>query len=874
MRPEVADLEVKLSNRGSGAEGRKIVFVSLTPMIMKRLHIPLSLVLLLTGILSAFDASAQQTTKIRGRVTDADTGEPIAIVGITVPGTTIGTTTDLNGIYAIEIRQNITEISAILLGYETQSKPVTPGAFNSIDFKLKEMPTDIGMVVIKRGEDPAYGVLRKVYAHKRYNNPDEKDTYSYRSYSKIELDIAGMRPEFKSKRMQRNFGFVFQYMDTSAITGRAYLPAMITESQADYYYQKSPKLGREVIHASRMSGIDEDFNLAQFTAALYAKVNLYENYINIFEVNFASPLSEHGSLFYKFYLVDSTSIEGRKTYKIRFHPRGQGTPVFDGEVNIDSATWGLRSANMRTPKGINLNWIRDLVIETSHERLGDSVWFPVQDKLLIDFSIILRDSTKLESIMGTRQVDYSNVKINEPTPPAILAQSTTTVMDPNTVIKNDEQYWEEVRPYELTEKEKNIYVMVDSIKEAPLFKTIYSTIETVLFGYYKPHRFPYLEFGPYYKLVSFNDLEGARFQIGTRTTKSFSERVRLSGFFGASTKDGKMIGGGSVEYMFKKFPFRKLTVAAKHDFVQLGASDNAFSTANIMSSIFSRGGNEQLTEINQYDIAYEHEWAPNFSNAVAFQYRQLFPTRYVAFLRPDSTNFGRLYASEFKLGARLSRNEIIIRRAFSKNASASEWPVLSLDLTAGLKNVFNSHYEYYRMDLGIDHTFNIAPIGRSTIKLRGGKIFGKVPFPLLKLHEGNSTYFYDRDAFSCMDFYEFASDLWGQATWEHHFRGFFLGKIPLMKKLQWREVITVKALWGKLSDKNNGSLPPAEMQARMLFPDGMTSVSKPYVEAGFGIENIFRFMRLDFMWRITHRDRHDGRDVDNFSVNFSMHFNF
>lgn len=200
--------------------------------------------------------------------------------------------------------------------------------------------------------------------------------------------------------------------------------------------------------------------------------------------------------------------------------------------------------------------------------------------------------------------------------------------------------------------------------------------------------------------------------------------------------------------------------------------------------------------------------------------------------------------------------------------------MLSLDITAGLKDVFRSQYEYYRIEVGIDHTFNIAPLGRSRLHLKGGKIFGKVPFPLLKLHEGNATYFYDRSAFSCMDFYEFASDLWGQVTWEHHFRGFFLGKIPLMKRLQWREVLTVKALWGRLSDKNNGSLPAERMEARMLFPKGMTSVSKPYVEAGFGIENIFRFLRVDFMWRLTHREGYMDRDVDNFSVNVSMHFEF
>ena len=170
------------------------------------------------------------------------------------------------------------------------------------------------------------------------------------------------------------------------------------------------------------------------------------------------------------------------------------------------------------------------------------------------------------------------------------------------------------------------------------------------------------------------------------------------------------------------------------------------------------------------------------------------------------------------------------------------------------------------------HDFDIAPIGYSDIMLSGGKIFNKVPYPLLKLHEGNATYFYDPYAFSCMNFYEFASDLWGAVFWEHHFKGFFLNKIPLMKRLKWREVATVKALWGTLSDKNNGSL--SNTDAIFRFPEGMSSVSKPYIEAGVGIENIFRLIRVDAIWRLTHRGDRSGQDVDNFAINFSLHLNF
>lgn len=822
------------------------------------------------GIVLSFCVSEvmAQATKVMGKVVDAQTGEPLPLVSIVFVGTTIGTTTDFEGNYSLETREDVSELMAAYLSYERQTVPVNKGAFNRIDFRLKPIVNDLDEVKIVPGENPAHAILRNVSKNKKKNNPAEKSSYSYTTYTKMELDVANIKPQFRNKKLQKNFGFIFQYMDTSAINGKAYLPVMISEASADYYYRRSPRVSREVVKASRISGIEEDYTLAQFTGHLHVNVNLYDNYINIFEVNFASPLSEHGLLYYKYFLVDSITKEGRKIYKIRFHPKGLGTPVFDGEINIDSTSWALESARVRMAKGLNVNWIKDLVIENENTLVNDSTWFLKRDKITADFTVVMRDSSKLMSFMGHRQIDYSNVKVNEPIPEKIQKMDNDVMINKD-VLKNDESYWQSVRPHELSERELNIYSMVDSIKNVPLYQNIYDLIQTVFLGYYNT---TYVGFGPYYKLMSFNELEGVRFQLGMKTTSDLSEKVRLSGYAAYSTKDEKVKGGGTVELMFNNQPTSKLTVSGKHDVLQLGASENAFTTGNILASILARGDNEKLTLVNQFDLKYEKEWRQWITNTFSYSYREMFPTRYVDFLRMDSTRLTSIRTSELHIGTRLSKNEIMVRQTFDKVSMGSDYPIVGIDFTAGLKNVLNSDYEYYRLELSIKHDFDIAPIGYSDVLLSGGKIFGRVPYPLLKLHEGNATYFYDPNAFSCMDFYEFASDLWGAVFWEHHFRGFFLGKIPLMKRLKWREVATVKALWGRLSDKNDGSM--ASSDALLLFPEGMTSVSKPYIEVGVGIENILRFIRVDAMWRLTHRDNHDGRTVDNFAINFSLHLNF
>lgn len=830
-------------------------------MRLMKMFCVICMALLATGVRA-------QTTKVMGKVVDAETGEPLPLVSIVFVGTTIGTTTDFDGNYTLETREEVSELMAAYLSYERQTVSIKPGAFNRVDFRLVPIVNDLEEVEVVPGANPAHAILRNVSKNKARNNPAEKDSYSYSTYTKMELDVANVKPQFRNKKLQKNFGFVFQYMDTSAISGKAYLPVMISESSADYYYRRSPRLSREIVKASRISGIEEDYTLAQFTGHLHVNVNLYDNYINVFEVNFASPLSDHGLMYYKYYLVDSVYKEGRKIYKIRFHPKGLGTPVFDGEVNIDSASWALESARVRMAKGLNVNWIKDLVIENENALINDSTWFLKRDKISADFTVVMSDSSKLLSFMGHRQIDYSNVRVNEPIPEEVKRMDND-VMVGKDVLNNDEAYWQSVRPYKLTEKEMNIYNMVDSIKNVPLYQNIYDLIQTVFFGYYDTK---YVGFGPYYKLLSFNDLEGVRFQLGAKTTSDLSKRVRLTGFAAYSTKDGKVKGGGTVEYMFNNQPTSKLTVGGKHDLLQLGASENAFTTGNILASILARGDNEKMTLVNQFDLKYEKEWRQWISTTFSYGYREMFPTRYVDFLYPDSSRLTSIRTSEFHVGARFSKNEIIVRQTFDKMSMGSDYPIVGVDFTAGVKNVLNSDYDYYRLELSVKHDFDIAPVGYSDVLLSGGKIFGRVPYPLLKLHEGNATYFYDPNAFSCMDFYEFASDFWGAVFWEHHFRGFFLGKIPLMKRLKWREVATVKALWGRLSDKNDGSA--LDTEAILLFPDGMTSVSKPYVEVGVGIENILRFIRVDAVWRLTHRNRHEGHAVDNFAVNFSLHLNF
>ncbi len=842
------------------------------------------LLFIFTLLILATSAIAQ-TTKVKGMVTDASTGEPIPFVNIWFPGTTIGVTTDFDGNYNLETRQSVPgTIKAEMLGYEAQEQKINIGGFTEANFSLIPQSFALEGVTVKADDRKIKAFMQRVHERKKYNNPDNHESSQGKVYSKMELDIANIDPILQNKILHKNFGFVKDYMDTSVVSGIPYLPIMITESNSRFYKRKNPPLSREVIDASRISGVDERYSLAQFTGHLHANVNLYDNFIDIFNIRFASPLNEHGFMYYNYYLIDSLQIEGRKTYKLRFHPKAKSTPVLDGEFTIDSLTMALRNAHVKMVKGLNVNWVRDMAIDVESQLVNDSTWFKKMDKLYVDFSVSMNDSSKLVSFLGHREVNYSNVELNEEIPAEILNYNTNVVFDED-VLNNSPEYWEKERPYALTQKEQNIYNMVDSIQNVPLFNTFYNIVATFFGGYYKLGD---LEIGPYYKLFSFNNLEGARFQFGARTTNEWSKKVRYGGYIAYGTKDNAFKGGGTVEYLFSKQPTRKISAGFRRDALQLGASEDAFSEGNIMGSLLSKGDSQRLSMVNKGNLTYEHEWKEGFSTMINFETNRVGSNRYVPMITPTGMSVDAVRSATVGIGARWSWNEIVNRGYFDKLYLGSDYPVITLDLKAGLKDVLQNSPEFYRGELGIKYDLSIPPFGISNFRITAGKIWGKVPYPLLKLHEGNGTYFFSPGSFACLDFYEFASDTWAQLFYEHNFKGFFLGKIPLLKRLKWREVVSFRGVVGTIADKNNGSahhmanitdpatgnIAVGEDVPYLLFPVGMSGVKKPYFEAGAGITNIFRMFRIDTYWRLNHKENYLGEKNTAWVINFGVELTF
>ena len=802
-----------------------------------------------------------QTTKVRGRVTD-DTGEGIPFAGVYFKGTTVGITTDIDGYYNLEDR-NLADsvLVAQILGYDTDEKTVRPGQFNNVDFSLRLTDNRLTGAKVKADNKKARALLANIQKHRDRNDPENHPEYTSEIYNKMELDLTHPQEQLKSKSFRRNFGFVFDYIDTSSVSGVPYLPVMISETVSRRRHRRQPELDSETILANKVSGINPEGNnlLSQFTGSMHLKINFYKPFINAFDVQFPSPIQEAGMLYYNYFIIDSMMVDGRKTLLVRYHPKQLvSTPAFDGEMKIDAEDFAIKSIHANMKNTTNVNWLRNLVLDAEYQRQEDSTWFYKSDRFYADLSLSLRDSSKMLSFIAKRETDHLKVDFScEPGKDAAMVR-----VDAEASAK-EESFWEEVRPEPLSDKERNVYEMVDKIKTVPAFKTLYDVVYTAVNGYYEIGK---IGIGPYHKLYSHNNLEGDRPQFGLRTSPEFSRKDRFSIYGAYGFRDHTFKGGGTWEHIWSREPERKLTVEAKYDVYQLGSGLHSFDEGSIFGTLFGGGHASRLCMMSSFSVDYKHEFSMFFNAEAGLDLRRYYPSEkdwvppvnQVPLRSPDGSPVSSVASNELFLALRFCKNEVVNRGLFTKSYIYSDYPAVTLTLAGSVPGLRKNDYGYFRPEISLRWSPRIPPIGISKIYIEAGTIVGSVPYPLLHLHEGNSTWIYDRFSFACMDYMEFVSDTWFTLFYNHCFNGFFLGSVPGIRRLGLREEFSFKMGCGSLSGRNNGDITEIaaeDMKAPLLFPYGTSSLGgKPYVEIGAGLSNILKFLRVDCFWRLTHRN--------------------
>lgn len=802
-----------------------------------KLYLICSIFLFLAG----FSGFGQSYT-ISGKVFDSESKEPLPFVPVIIKGTTTGSTTDFDGNYSITTTVTGDSIVASYVGYVRISRPIKRGENQTLNLPMLLQGVNLLEVVVKAGENPAHRIIRNVIANKKFNNKRRLDAYQYESYNKVEFDLNRIPKEMRERKLFKPIKFVFDNVDSINSGEKPSLPIFITESLSDMYYRSNPDMKKEVIKASKITGI-ENTSITSVMGDMYQNINIYDNHILVFGKDFMSPISDNGFFYYKYYLEDSLFIGNTRCYQIRFKSKRPNELCFSGNMWIADTTWAVKRLEMSIPKDANINFINaaNVVQEFSHI---DSTWMLSKDRLVIDFS-----ANKWQvGVYGRKTTSYTDFVINQPKEPKFYEFGDKIVVQDSAMHKSDE-FWDQNRHDSLSQREKKIYKMIDTIKTLPVYKTWVDIFTIFVSGYKVVNNF---EIGPYFNLVSYNKVEGLRTRFGGRTSSKFSRWYELQGYVAYGFKDEKFKYSMGFKTFITKKPRRQLVgMTYRSDYEILGQSQNGFSQDNIFASLFRTNPLTNLTRVDQTYAWYEREWVEGLTSRLTLIGRTITPLIANTYRYYETDGSIRTKESirntEVRVNVRFAYKEKFISGDFTRISLGTKWPVLQFNYSKSLQNAFRGEYNYQKVVLNINDRIRlISLLGYTDYVGEVGKIFGAVPYPLMELHGGNETYIYDYMAYNMMKYYEFASDQYASIGLFHHFEGLLFNKVPLIKKLKWREVVTAKGLWGSVNNRNRNTL---------IFPTTLNALgAEPYVELSAGIENIFKVFRVDFLYRATYQN--------------------
>jgi hypothetical protein len=830
----------------------------------------------------AWQASGQ--TIVRGVVTDADTKEPLPFVNIVFKGTTIGSTTDIEGRYTITTNTTNEELHFSFLGYKTVIRKVKVGETQDINVRLtadaqvlqEVTVTTQGRERYRNKNNPAVDLVREMIEHKEQNRMTHYDNVEYEQYEKLQMSLSNLSDKFKERKLFRKYKWMFENVDTTTIKGKALLPIYLQENLIDKYYQRSPEHNKSVVKAHQKVSFDDyvdNAGMSTYLNYLYNDIDIYENNITLLTNQFLSPIANSAPTFYKFYITDTLKDVTPKLVELSFAPRDAGGFLFQGRlyVTLDS-NYAVQRVDMTVNKNINLNWVRELFINQEFQQMEDGKFQVVKSRMRADFGI----TQGRGGLYGERVVSYKNFVINQPRPPDFFEGEKE--QQEKEAEEHTDEYWLANRHDSLSHAESKVYQNIDSLQKVPSFRRTMDIATLLLAGY---KSFGWWELGPVNTFYSFNPVEGFRLRVGGRTTPKFNERLYFETYGAYGFKDEKWKYFLSATYSFTgksiwQFPVRTLRVSYQHDMKIPGQELQFIQEDNFLLS-FKRGVNDKWLYNDIWVLDYLHEFDNHISYRVGFKNWRQTPAGGLRYERNTDDQLQpvpNVITSEINLEFRWAPGEQFYQGKLYRIPIPNRYPILTARFIGGIKNLFNSQYNYQNVALNVYKRVYLSQFGYTDMVLEGGYIFGKVPFPLLAIHRANQTYSYQLQSYNLMNFLEFVSDKYVSLSFDHYFNGFIFNKIPLLKKLKWREVATFKVLYGSIRREND----PRHNAEAFAFPVNDQGVEttyslqpEPYMEASVGIANIFKLIRVDVVKRLSYLDH---PEVSQWGIRARFKFDF
>lgn len=802
----------------------------------------------------------QQSTVVQGKVVDAITKEPLPFVNISFKGTAQGTVTDLNGKFYLDSEKSTDTLKISYVGYQPRFIKIQKNTNQRLSIVLQPEDIELEEVVVK-GEklryrnkgNPAVKLIRKVIDHRDENRKEDLEYFEYDKYEKVEFDLNNISEKFLRKN-KKKYDKLLQYIDTSEINGKPYIPLYLRESSSKVYYRKDPQTTKEYRDGVKMIGFDyyiDEQGLSFLIDKMYQQIDIYDNNIDILTQKFVSPISTFATSTYKYYIADTLEMEGGKFIKLSFEPRNKTSLAFSGNLYITTdSSYAVKKAYLRINSATNINFVEDLVVEQDFKYFEGQNWMLTKDKVVVDFSFFGKKGTGL---FGKRTVSYEDYVFNQPRSEDVYS-GFQKVIEADQARDRKQEFWENARHEPLSEEEEEIYVMVEEVKELPAFKRTMNLLLLVVAGYKKIGPF---EIGPVNTFYSFNQVEGFRVRLGGRTNTDFDKNLQFETYGAYGFRDERFKYALIGSYFFRRRPQHVLRFTRQKEVNNPGEKLEFVMEDNFLLS-FKRGDTDRMFYNSRYIVDYIQEFN-GFSYELGFTRLKRSPGGILTFQNQlsDRPTDGRVRASMLNLKVRFAPNEQYYQGKQFRIPIINKYPIFSAEYTRSIEDFIGADYDFDKLTFSFFKRFYASPIGYSDLEFTATKIWGTLPYPLLSIPRANQTFSFQLFSYNLMNFMEFVSDRNFSFNYAHYFNGYIMNKLPLIKKLKLRSIITLKGLLGDIRDENlpenNPELfpfPVDEDGNQVTFP----LTSKPYLETSLGIANIFKFFRVDVVKRLTYLD--------------------
>jgi hypothetical protein len=823
-------------------------------------------------------------TSIRGQVVDDASGQPLPGINVKLVGGKYGTIADPDGKFEINAPGAFTHVTFSYVGYQTITKVIKPGQVNVLHIRLHDSQTQLKEVKVVSGKkqryrnkgNPAVELIQQVIDHKKQNRMESADYLQYDQYERINLSFIDVPSKLINSRYFKMYKFMLDTVKNNGQT-QVLLPTYLSEKQYQNYYRKDPSKSIRVLKAQKEANILKFIDTAGldvYMNRLYGNdIDIYDNNVFIIANQFLSPIADHSPNYYKFFITDTIQTGKEKLIELSFTPRTKGDLLFEGKLLVSmTGNYAVRGCELNVNKQININFMRALKITLDFEQNANGRYFLNKSDVKADFGIL---KNKGLGLTGERTVFFSNYITDKPLSPTFYeGRELQIAADAN---KPDTAYWAHQRPDTLSDHQSKIYPRITQLEKMPQFKRATWIAATFTGGYAKAGP---VMIGPIGTIYARDSQEGSRFQLGGRTTPDLSKSIYFEGFGAYGVRDKTFKYNIATFYSFNKTPFYRypndyIKASYRYD-VDVPGRDLSTINQQAALSSFSTGKTTYWLYNRVAKIEYVKDFENHFSFDLAFRNWNQLPAAALVFQYNDAANTSvhDLTTSELNLAFRYAPHEQILQGSVYRHTVYSKYPIMNLQINHGFKGLFNGSYNFTSVKASIFKRFYLSQLGYTDITVLGNYLVGKVPFPLLNIAPANQSLAYDEDAYNQQTYLEFVSDHYAGINLTHSFSGFLLNKFPLIRHLKWREYLSAKILFGGLRNENN----PLYSPNLFRFPAGGNGANgtyalgtKPYIEAGVGVGNIFKFLRIDGIKRFNYLD-HPG--AAEYGIKFSFNPDF